>query len=118
MITITLILVAITIGYFCITSINTGSNIELENAKLQLSMILDKLFLTTPLYKLMGDDKECQLTVKFTVNENYEITNLKIDGENNNLVKYVHRKLSEDAAKFASDIEPSKYNVKLRFVLR
>jgi hypothetical protein len=117
MMTITLILVAITIGYFCLTLINSGSNKEVDFAKSQLSEILDKLFFSIPLYKLMDDEKESQLSVKFTVNEYYELTNLIIQGENEKLVKYAHSKLSEEITKYVDEIEPSKYDVDLRFVL-
>jgi hypothetical protein len=115
--TITLILVAITIGYFCLNLIFSGSNQEVDFAKSQLSEILDKLFFTIPLHNLMDDEKECLLSVKFTVNEYYELTNLKIKGENEKLVNYAHTKLSEEITKYVDNIEPSKYNVKLRFVL-
>jgi hypothetical protein len=117
MITITLILVAITIGYFCLNLITPGSNQEVNSAKSQLSEILDKLFFTIPLHNLMDDEKVSQLSIKFTVNENYELTNLKIKGENEKLVKYAQIKLSEEITKYVDYIEPSKYNVKLRFVL-
>ena len=118
MTTLIFILVAVAIGYFCITSINSGSNRELDHAKLQLSGILDNFFISTPLSNLMGDEKECQLSVRFTVNEYYELTNLKISGENEELVKYANMKLPEEISKNVDDIVPSKYNVKLRFVLK
>ena len=117
MMTITLILVAITIGYFCLNLIFPGSNQEVDFAKSQLSEILDKLFFTIPLHNLMDDEKECLLSVRFTVNEYYELTNLKIKGENEKLVNYAHTKLSVEITKYVDNIEPSKYNVKLRFVL-
>lgn len=118
MITITFILAVITLGFFCFSAINAGSKVESENAQTHLSNILDKLFLATPLDNLMGDDKECQLTVRFTVNDNYELTNLRINGNNEKMISYAYAKLSEEAAKIESEIEPSKYDVKLRFILR
>jgi hypothetical protein len=118
MITITLILIAITIGYFWFTSVNPGSNPELDHAKSQLSCILDNLFVSVPLSNLLGDEKEAQLSVRFTVNEYYELTNLKVSGENEELIKYANMKLPGEITKHVDNILPSKYNVKLRFVLK
>jgi hypothetical protein len=118
MITITFIFIAAAVGYFYITSVNSGSNREFDNAKSHLSEILDRLFVAAPFQNIMGDEKECQLSVRFTVNEYYELTNLKISGENEELVKFAHMKLPGEISKYVDDIVPSKYNVKLRFVLK
>jgi hypothetical protein len=118
MTTITLILILAAAGTIYYNFFYQGSTAEFEHAKEKLSLVLDKMFLSTPLSALMGDTKECQLSVKFTVNEDYELTKFKIVGGTEELVKYTYSKLSEEVTKLVDEMVPSNYDVKLKFVLR
>jgi len=118
MITISLILVAAVISYFYFSTTNANTyKHNIDNAKSNLSGILDRLFYSVPLQDMLGNEKECMVSVRFTVNEFYELTNLKVNGGNEEIVKYTQSKLTEEIEKHVEEMEPSKYDVKLKFVL-
>lgn len=113
-----LILAALVIGIFFNTSINAGSGLEKENNETMLTQTFETLFQNAPLQDLMDYYEKCKINVKFRINANHEISNIRVAGNNSEMVNYVTMKLSQTPIKVNPSFEQKGYTISLYFILR
>jgi hypothetical protein len=116
--TMTMILAALVFGFFYTTSGNANSGLENQNSEKQLTETIYSLVQSAPLEDLMESNEKCSLDVQFRINRNNEITDVKVKGENPELVKYVIRKLSQSPVFINSTLKNHNFRVTLFFALK
>ena len=119
--TSTLFLAALAFGLFNPNSINAGSGLKglkYKNNDKKLAQTIESLFKDAPLEDLMYIDERCTLHVKFKIDENNQITDINIDGDNRELVRYANAKLSHNSVAVNSTFEQRTYAITLQFILK
>ena len=116
--TTTLILVALMFGIFSTSSINAGSILEKQSTNKQLSEKIESVFQNIPLEDLMIFREKCNLEVNFEINNNNELTNIHINGSNQELVRYALNELSKSSVKVSPSFEHKKYSINILCILR
>jgi hypothetical protein len=58
------------------------------------------------------------INIEFKVNENHEMTDLKITGENDRLVRYAYWTLSRKVIKVDPELKPSAYSIDVTFIVK
>jgi hypothetical protein len=113
--TLTIILAVFALGFLCIPSLSAGSGIEKKITQKQLSQALYSLFRNAPLEDIMGDENDCNVNIYFKINDNNEMTDVYIDGKNEQIVRYAYNTLTGKTVKVTPCKDRIAYMVSLRF---
>jgi hypothetical protein len=118
--TTTLILAVLTLSIFSMGTTNAASKKAISEiaTNAQLKEALQYMFNWTPMVDLMGNDNECNLSVQFTINKNHELTDIKVNGNNEEMVRYAYLTLSRAKLPIAESLEQNKFTVDLHFILK
>lgn len=115
--------IAILVGVFSLSSVNAGSgNVaseatgrEFKRTDREVGRTLENMFSKAPLEELMDGTEN--LNIKFRINKNNNMTDIKVTGENKELADYVYQKLMTEKISINS-AKPDKYSIDMVFVLR
>ena len=119
--TSTLFLAALAFGLFNPNSANANpasNGLKTKSNDKKLAQTIESLFKDAPLEDLMYIDERCTLHVKFKIDENNQITNINIDGDNPELVRYANTRLTHNSVAVNSTYEQRTYTITLQFVLK
>jgi DNA-binding TFAR19-related protein (PDSD5 family) len=114
-----LFLVAVLAGMLSLTSVNANSK-TLDNARIEMAQqavenTLQQMFMSAPIEDYIESEETVQIF--FSVNENSEITNIKVLANNFELENYVYQVLTENKI-VLGNVAPDNYNVNLVFDIK
>jgi 5-enolpyruvylshikimate-3-phosphate synthase len=116
-----LFLAAILVSMLSLTTVNAGTSTKttesarVATAQSEVSATLQQMFKNTPLEDLIEAQETIQ--VRFSVNENNEMTILKVVGKNKELANYVYQVLTRNKITLVN-AEPNSYNINLVFDIK
>ena len=113
------ILAAFTLSFLSVTSLRAGEKEAMVSAAEQsLRQEIKSLFFSVPYEGVMGDNTECTIKVDFRIDENHEVSVVRVDGENDRLVSYAFNKLADKTIKVNPVLDGKGYTVNLLFVAK
>lgn len=116
-----LFLAAILAGMLSLTSVNAGTlsktteSARINTAQQEVKTTLQHMFTSTPFEDLI--DRQETIQVRFSVNENNEMTIVKVTGENKELANYVYQVLLRNKVTLLN-AGSDNYNVNLVFDIK
>ena len=117
--TANLILAAFALSIFSVTNLRAGEKEAIvSSAEQSLRQEIGLVFSNVPYEGLMGDKNECTITIDFKIDQNHELSVIRVDGENQRLVRYAFNKLSYRTIKANPLLAGKGYTVSLRFVTK
>jgi hypothetical protein len=91
---------------------------EQRAARKQLKSEISSLFDYVPFTDLLEEEGTCQLRIIFRINEDQEMDNIIIEGNNDNLVNYAKTILKNNRIKANPLLEDLTFGVDMKFIYR
>ncbi len=98
-----------------LANLQAGEAREFTSAKKQLKDEIKFLFNYVPFETFLQESECCVLDVTFRVNDNRELEDIYVEGNNKDLVDYANRVLKRNTIKAHSLLEGITFKVSIRF---
>jgi hypothetical protein len=93
-----------------------GDSEAVARAKRELESKINELMYIVPFDDTIGDEKECRLTLTFRVNDQAEVCDCAVSGENKELVSWVNTCLYNKKIEADPLLIGKKYRVPVSFI--
>jgi hypothetical protein len=93
-----------------------GENETYNRAVSQLTEELSLMFKQFPFEAINGDDNSCRMTLTFTVNDQHQMENIRVESEDKGLAQYVQSVIERRNLKLDPALDGISYIIPLRFV--
>lgn len=113
------ILTVFSLSILSVISLRAGEKEAVVSAAEQsLRDEIGAVFNNVPYEGLMGEENECLIKINFRINENHEVSVIRVDSKNDRLARYAFNKLSHRTIKVSPLLDGKGYTIDLRFVTK
>lgn len=101
-----------------LTSVNANETYPDKICSEVLSEKFSSILYYLPYEDLLDKNEESLLSISFKVNENHELDNIQIMGDNPQIVKYAQTKLTNRVIKVDRKVKEREYNIKFHYMIK
>lgn len=112
-----IILTLIVLALVCFIPAKASGDYPESTSSKKLSEKLSSILMKIPFEDLM-EENETTISITFKVNNNHEIENVQVEGNNKSIVRYAKVKLTRQPIVVDPEIEAKTYNIIYRYILK